>query len=527
LDVNWIVDSPFDPVPVGDRTATALSIDGRESWTYEQLRDRRNRFIAVLRDADVRPGDRVGVMLLNSLDYVALYFAIARIGAIAVRVNFRLAPAELEFILGDAACAVVVFHGSRTAQLEPVHEGLAVRRWLHLPDGPEPAPIWAETLRLDGHAPEPDLPRPAGGDVLMLMYTSGTTGRPKGSVWTHDNALWFASMQATLWSYRPETVAMTTGPLYHAGGFEDLLLPALLVHGTAVMMSSAGMSADRIVDTIARGGVTNALLYPFLLYDLLHKRDLDLRDLATLRHVLSGGDPVQPWALRAVNERLPGLSLQQGYGLTEGGALSTVLDADRALDHPDSVGRPLPLTRARIVLPGGGAARPDEVGEVWVSSPAISGKYWNRPEESQETFVDGWCKTGDLGRFTPDGFLVISGRAKDMIRSGGENIYPAEVESVLAEHPDVASVAVVGVPDARYLEVGCAVVCKADPRVSDAVLEEALRSTAEQRLAHYKCPRYYSFVDELPLNSSGKVQKQALRVRFAALGSQVEEVTGR
>jgi fatty-acyl-CoA synthase len=521
MDINWILDSPCEAAPVGDRFATALSIDGRESLTYEQLRGRRDQFVRVLLDAGVQTGDRVGIMLLNSLDYVALYFAIARVGAVAVRLNFRLAPAELSYIIGDSGCSVLFLHTSRLPQLEPIRHEVAVRRWFYLQDADDAEmPDWTQlTVLADGF--EEDLPRPQGADPLMLMYTSGTTGRPKGSLWTHDNALWFANMQATMWSYTGSTVAMTTGPLYHAGAFEDLLLAALFAHGTAVMLSSTGLTSARIVDAVRRAGVTHALLYPFLLYDLLREKDLDPGDLSSLRRILCGGDPVAPWALRQVVERFPTIALQQGYGLTEGGALSTVLEAHETLAHPESVGRPLPLTQVRTVRETGEAAQPDEIAEVWVRSPAISGVYWNKPEASRETFVDGWCRTGDLGRITPDGFLVLHGRAKDMIRSGGENIYPAEIEAVIGAHPDVAAIAVVAVPDERYLEVGCAVVVPSNPGDD---LEQHLRDLAGEKLARYKCPRYYVFVDELPVNPSGKVQKRILRDQYANLGTTTTEV---
>jgi fatty-acyl-CoA synthase len=522
MDVNWIVDSPFEELPDGDRDATAISVDGEESLTYGDLWRRRNQFVYLLREAGVEPGNRVAIMLLNSLDYIALYFAIARIGAIAVRLNFRLTPAELSYIINDSGPSLVVFHSSRTSQLEPIRDSLSVRRWHCLPDSDIPVPGWAEPLDLDSTpADEPQLPRPAGTDPVMLMYTSGTTGRPKGAVWTHDNSLWTASLQANQWGYSSETVAMTSGPLYHVGALEAMFLPALLVHGTGVITSSGGMTIERIVATVRKTGVTHALLYPFALYDLLRKPDLDPADLSSLRVIVCGGDVVQPWAFRAMDEKLPGIELQQAYGITEGGSICAALDYGARHAHPDSIGRPLPLTQIRTMLDTGKPAGPDEVGEVWVRSPAVSGMYWNLPNESRETFVDGWCRTGDLGRVTPDGFLVLTGRSKDMIRSGGENVYPAEIEAVLSDHPDVAAIALVGVPDAKYLEVGCAVVQPANSTVVVSELEESLRSLAATKLARYKCPRYYLFVAELPVNPAGKVQKRVLRERAAYLGGEL------
>ncbi len=514
MDVNWIIDSPFEALPVGDPQTTALAIDGDAALTYAELRERRNRFLHVLSDAGVQAGDRVGIMLLNSPDYVALYFAITRIRAIAVRLNFRLTPSELEYVIRDSGCQTVVLHSSRAPQLEPTRDGVPVRTWLSVQDGPEPR-AWAPVADLDGASPgDPDLPGPAGSDPLMLMYTSGTTGRPKGVIWTHDNALWLASGQAVKWSYTPRTVAMTTGPLYHAGAFEVMLLAALYVHGTAAIMSSGGMTTRRIVDAIRGAGVTHVMLYPFLLYGLLRDNTVSRADIRPVERILCGGDPVLPWALTAVGEKFPGVELQQGYGLTEGGTMSTCLDHEDCFAHPDSVGRPFPLTMVRSVRADGTTAGCGEVGEIWVSSPTVTAGYWNKPEETAETYVDGWLRTGDLGRITDDGFLVIAGRAKDMIRSGVENIYPAEVEAVLVQHPDVAAVALVAVPDARYLEVGCAVVLRSqDTARADAVIEQELRSLATEKLAGYKGPAHYVFVDELPVNAAGKRQKHLLRSR--------------
>lgn len=528
MDINWIVDSPFEALPVGDPATTAVSIDGIDSLTYGQLRDLRNRYVTVLRDAGVEAGDRVGLMLLNSLDYIALYFAITRIGAIAVRLNFRLSPSELEYVLVDSGCSVVVLHTSRVPQLDPIRAGVPVRRWFALEDGPDPVPDWADEPALAAaSAQDDDMSRPAGSDPLMLMYTSGTTGRPKGVIWTHDNALWLASGQSVKWSYTSRTVAMTTGPLYHAGAFEVMLLAALFVHGTAVTMSSGGMTTERIIETIRRASVTHVMLYPFLLYGLLRDESLSRADIGSLDRILCGGDPVLPWALSAVDVKFPGVELQQGYGLTEGGTMSTCLDHEDRFEHPDSVGRPMPLTQVRTVLEDGTSAGAGEVGEVWVRSPTVTAGYWNKPAETAETYVDGWLRTGDLGRITADGFLVITGRAKDMIRSGGENIYPAEVETALAVHPDVAAVAVVAVPDARYREVGCAVVVRSETGSarSDDAVEQDLRVHARDKLAAYKGPKHYAFVAELPVNAAGKLQKHLLRAEYASLGSEVEPVS--
>lgn len=516
MDVNWIVDSPFARLPVGHPETVALSMNGTSSFTYRELRARRNAWIDVLVRRGVTHGDRVGILLLNSLDYIALYFAIARIGAVVVRVNFRLTSPELQYLLSDAGCTVVIAHTSLSPQIAPIRGDVPVTHWLAVDDG-TPTPAWAEDPQLDAASElDTDLPRPSGSDLLMLMYTSGTTGSPKGVMWSHDNALWLASIQSVKWQYSPD-IWMTTGPLYHAGAFEVLLLPTLFRHGTAVFMSSGGMSTDKIVDAIRASGASHVLLYPFMLYDVL-RSSAKQSDLPSLKAILCGGDPVQQWALEASTEHFPDVEIHQGYGLTEGGTGSTCLDHEDRLKHAGSVGRPMPLTEVITADDDGRPSAPGEVGEVWVRSPTVAQGYWGKPEATAETFVDGWCRTGDLGRITEDGFLVITGRAKDMIRSGGENIYPAEVESVLSAHPSIASIAVVGVADERYIEVGCAVIVAAtDARVDEALREE-LAGFARANLAGYKRPKHWVFVDELPVNAAGKVQKHLLRESYADIG---------
>jgi acyl-CoA synthetase (AMP-forming)/AMP-acid ligase II len=209
---------------------------------------------------------------------------------------------------------------------------------------------------------------------------------------------------------------------------------------------------------------------------------------------------------------MPGIRLSQVYGLTEGGAIATALDDTDFDHHPRSVGRPLPLTEAKVVPPTGGPTEVDEVGEILVRGPGVCAGYWQRPEANRDTFVEGWCRTGDLGSVNAQGFLSLVGRAKDMIRSGGENIYPAEIEKVLTDHPFVQDVAVVAVPDPKYVEVGCAVVVATAGVEFD---ETTLHAYCRERMASYKVPKYFIRRDELPRNASGKVLKYVLREQYA------------
>jgi fatty-acyl-CoA synthase len=458
------------------------------------------------------------LLLHNSLDYLGLMFGVLNIGAIVVRLNFRLSGEELRFILNDSGTIALVLDAKFSPLIEPIRRAIEVRHYVIVNSEPEAAaPSWGViwTPSMPRQTSEPESTIPSMSDGSMLMYTSGTTGFPKGALWSHGNTLWIGAMQALYWGYGPDTVAMTTGPLYHVGGFEDLVLPALLVGGHAVITRSTGFELTRVLRTIEQLGVTDCFLFPFMIYDLVAREDLDSLDLSSLRRLFTGGSPILPWAVRELQRRLPHVGLFVGYGLTEGGAISTIQGEEFAADYPDCVGRPLPFTELQIISDSGREAQAGEVGEVWVRSPSVCSSYWNRPTESAETFPDGWCRTGDLGTMVaPPGLLKITGRTKDMIKSGGENVYPAEVERVLSEHEAVKEVAVIGVPDERFQEAVCAVVVL---HKGAQLAEGDVVAYCRSRLAGFKTPRHVVTVDGLPRNATGKVLKYLLREQYGHL----------
>ena len=500
----------------------ALSLETDETWTYRQLEARSHELAHELLAVGVGPGDRVAMLLHNALDYWALYLAITRLRAIAVRVNFRLAAEELAYVLADSGSSVVVMHPPFVERVLALRDRLGPVRHVVLADERTAARDagaldWAHAVergpgRLD--VPAPDVALPTADEVAMLMYTSGTTGKPKAAVWTHGGTTWFAAMQTMLWGFDRDTVAMTTGPLYHVGSFEDLQLPALTMRGHAVMFRSGSFSAARMLDVLETRRVTDCLIYPFMIYDLLRLPDLAERDLRSLRRIVTGGSEMAAWAIDRLRAVLPDVVLTPVYGLTEGGGIATAVpDGTDLARHPDVVGRPLPMTRIRVVSPDGRDVEPGAVGEVWVSSPSVSPGYWQNPGATAETFVDGWCRSGDLGRIGEAGQLVIAGRAKDMIKTGGENVYPAEVEQVLVLHPAVADAAVIGLPDERLDEIVCAVVVLEPGAVLD---EAAVVEHCRAHLAGYKKPRRVTFVEALPRTPSGKVTKFVLRDELVA-----------
>ncbi|MDR7166943.1 acyl-CoA synthetase (AMP-forming)/AMP-acid ligase II [Nocardia kruczakiae] len=521
MNFTRVLDSVVDQIPATGRDRTAVVFDGRERITYEQLLDSSRRYASALRELGLGKGDRLGLMLYNDAEYLPLCFAAMRLGVIAVRLNFRLAPAELRFILNDSGCKAVVIHSSLLAKVEPVRAELSVETFVVRTDSERETPEWAHPFDvLGGHAPLGDAPEVAAGDPMSLLYTSGTTGLPKGAVWTHANTVAAATAQALRWRFSPQTVALVPGPLYHAGAVEAVTAPALLMHGRVVTLASGNFTVDHLLELIEREQVTDCLLFSFMLNEMLHLGDLERRLPESLRHFIIGGDTMMPWMVAEVRRRLPGIRLTQVYGLTEGGAIATTLDDEDFDSQPDSIGRPLPLAEVKVWNGDGdiaaGEAAVGEVGEIVVRSGAVCAGYWNRPAANRDTFVDGWCRTGDLGYVNADGFLILAGRAKDMIRSGGENVYPAEIEAVLTAHPQIQDAAVIAVPDPKYTEVGCAVlVAEAGVHLDEA----ALRAYCRERLASYKVPKYFVEQDELPRNASGKILKYTLRARYENAGA--------
>jgi fatty-acyl-CoA synthase len=520
MDLGWITRSTQPGLPFGDRDKVALAFEADQHLTYGELFRRQCQYANGLLALGVGRGDRVGILMRNNLDYMVLQFAAARIGAISVRLNFRLTAPELQFALEDSGTSVLCMEPEFVERIESVADSVPTREFILFgdPPGDRSLPTSPGTELLEHGEEDPGTPLAAGSDPLMLMYTSGTTGFPKGVVWTHDTAIGCAISQALTFRYGPDTVAMTTGPLYHAAAYEVLLMPAMLCGGTAVAFGSGKFDIARVVEVANAWQVTDVMIFPFMLYDLLRLEGVDGETMPAMKRILTGGDPIMPWALDEARERFPAVEIVQGYGLTEA-TQSTNLGGEDSSRHSKSIGRPFSLKTVKVVAEDGAETAPGEPGEVFIRGAGVCREYWRRPEESARTFTDGWLHTGDMGQVT-DGLLFLAGRKKDMIRSGGENISPAEVEAALTTHPDIADAAVVAIPDSYYTEVGCAVLVMAGDAEPDS---EAITAYCLERLAKYKVPKQFVKVDELPRNASGKVLKTELRERYRHLGSDPTE----
>ena len=481
---------------------------GTGALTYAELDDRSNRLAQVLLSAGVRAGDRVAHLDRTAPEVVELLFATSKIGAVTVPLNWRLAGAELQTIVADAGCAVLI--------AGPGYREVAREIAAAVPQLPEVIETGEDYEgRLESHFGDDPGHRGGANDVAVQMYTSGTTGLPKGVLTTQRN-LAAAYLSADVWSFDSRSISLTPLPMFHIGGIGWAYLG--LVNGATTILVSE-FDAAEVIDQLERERVTNAVFVPTILQMLAAVPGAAERDFSSLRSIAYGASPITTPVLRAALRtfRCPLFGV---YGLTEttGGVVQLRPedhDADGARQHLlRSAGRPLPWVEMRIADPAGLDCGVDEVGEVWLRAPNVMAGYYNRPTETAAALTpDGWLRTGDGGYRDEDGYLFLTDRIKDMIVSGGENIYPVEVEEVLAQHDGVGDVAVIGVPDERWGETVMALVVLAPGAMLDA---GELVAFARERLAGYKLPRSVEFVAELPRSAAGKVLKRELRARYGS-----------
>lgn len=480
------------------RTALLDVANGR-AVSYGELDELADRCAAVLAGRyDVGPGDRVALHARNRPETVALLFACGRLGAMLVPLNWRLADPELDVVLRDADARVVLCD-------EPGHEQLARLRTtlpqLRFEAGPGPslAALVAAADRHEGAAPAGE------ATPWLVLYTSGSTGTPKGVLLTHGTMTWNAINTVVGWGLGPSDRTITAAPFFHTGGWNVLTLPLLYCGGT-VLLDSA-FDATRTLDAVENAGVSVFFGVPTMFAALLEDPGWSERDLSGLRFAISGGAPCPEPLHRRVEQRV---EFKQGYGLTEVGPNCFMAADGLGKQKPGVVGVPMPHLAARVVDPEGRPVATGEVGELELAGPTVTVGYWRNPEASAAALRDGWFRTGDLFTVDRDGHWACVGRRKEMFISGGENVYPAEVERVLCGIPGVAAAAVVPAPDERWGEVGHAFV-ELRPGVAAELPQERVRTLCRAELAGYKVPRRVTLLDALPLGPTGKVDKRQLQ----------------
>jgi long-chain acyl-CoA synthetase len=493
----------------GTRTDHPALVGAARTLTYGELHRNANRAAHALRGLGAGEGDRVAYLDLNNPEFFEVLVGAARIGAAIAPVNYRLTPAEIGRIVHDSGATVLVIGPAFEAMLPEVRSqaaGLA-----HVVRTGEEYLAWLAA------GSEDDLGRPSTGtDVVLQLYTSGTTGEPKGVLLTNDNCAKVRDV-ADKWAVDETSVSMVAMPLFHIGG-SGWANVALARGGTDVLVPVIDPAG--LLDTIERARVTNAFLVPAVLQMMCAVPGAEARDYSSLRSISYGASPITTAALKRCLEVF-GVPLFQVYGLTETtGAITELAAEDHDPGGPRehlmrSAGRPYPWVEMKAVDPVSGAdCGPGVVGEIWTRSAQNSPGYWRRPDESAAALdTDGWLHTGDAGYLDDEGFVFLTDRIKDLIVTGAENVYPVDVESALSEHPDVADVAVIGVPDERWGETVKAVVVR---RPGSSLTEDDLLSWAGDRIAGFKRPRSVDFVDALPRNPTGKLLKRVLREPYWA-----------
>jgi fatty-acyl-CoA synthase len=493
----------------GRRTPDKVAVidlgSGRQ-FTYAQFDARIARLAAHLRERlGIKRGDRVAVLALNTTDMLELQFACGRLGAVFLPLNTRLTVPELQYIVGDASPSLMIHDAELADTALAVARPCKVGSSLLLgPDGSYEAAIAAaqpldssEIVTLD--------------DISTIMYTSGTTGQPKGAIITHGMTFWNCVNLGGPAYISPSSVLLTVLPLFHTGGLNCYTNPVLHAGGTVLIMRAfdPGQALQLISDPAPHINVFFGV--PAIYQFMAQHPAFATSDFSRLVVGGVGGAPMPLPLLKVWEER--GVALQQGYGMTETSPAVLTLDREDAVRKAGSSGKPVLHTEVRIVRPDGTDAGVNELGELWVRGPNVTPGYWNRPDANASSFTDGWLHTGDAARVDEDGFYTIVDRWKDMYISGGENVYPAEVESVLHQLSAIAEAAVIGIPSEQWGETGMAIIAI---KPGHSLSEAEIHAHCAANLARFKCPRLIQFVDALPRNATGKIHKPTLRLRFAS-----------
>ena len=484
----------------GDRTA-AIDLATQRRFTYAQFDERIDRLASYLAGLGVKKGERVAVLAANTTDILETQFACFRLGAIFTPLNIRLTVHELAFIVSDAAPVLLAHDGDFATMADELKKQCSLPHLLAYGAPYEKA--IASSQRLASHTPC-DM-----NDICTIMYTSGTTGKPKGSQTTHlMNFINCINLGIGVFISQ-KTNHLCVLPLFHTGGLNCYVNPVFHAGGCNIIMRAfdPGESLRLIGDPAI--GLTHFFGVPSIYQFMGAHPAFAKTDFSRLQIAGVGGAPMPVPLLKMWEAR--GLTLVQGYGMTETSPAVLVLDAEDAARKAGSAGRPVLHGELKIVDEDGNEVKKGEMGELWVKGPNITPGYWNRPEANKTSFTDGWLHTGDAARQDADGFYYIVDRTKDMYISGGENVYPAEVEDTLYQIPQIAEAAVIGQPDGTWGETGLAIVVK---KPGADLTETQVIAHCRERLARFKCPTRVLFIDALPRNATGKVHKPTLRASF-------------
>ena len=483
-----------------DKTALILP-DSGERVSYGELADRASMVAGGLASLGVGRGDRVAVIALNGLPIVELLFACASLGAILVPLNHRLTEAELLWIASDAEPMLLFYDPLFASKASAIASSTGARLVSLEPDGSS-NPSYSDLLIRTSPSLPSDPPLPS--DPWLILYTGGTTGRPKGAVLTHGSLLANAINTDLSWGLREDDIAPVFTPMFHTGGLNVFTLPLLLLGGALVVPKK--FDPEQALRLIVEERVTLLFLVPTMFQMLADAPGFESADLSAIRWAISGGAPCPERLYEIYKGKVR--VFKQGYGLTEFGPNNFATPDEWADRKRGSIGKPSLMMAARVVDPEGNDVPMGEVGELWLSGPAVCAGYWRNPEDSAQAYDGRFFHTGDLMRVDDDGFFYVVDRKNDLIITGGENVYPKEVEEVLYGHHSVSEAAIVSLPDPLWGERVVAVVAL---KPNAAATAEELADLCRSRLAGYKLPRQFEFWESLPKSAAGKIMRSEVR----------------
>ncbi|MUK88456.1 long-chain-fatty-acid--CoA ligase [Ornithinibacillus sp. L9] len=496
-NIDWLESR----VKISPTREAIIDAETHESWSYERLHHRAVILANYLLANGIQKGDRVAILAPNHISYLDFIFACMKTGAIFVPLNWRLSENELEYVITDCQPKLIGVDPTFREKIGNSNDDMIL---LDIKSNKYVDNLLAEPQSFQTEILETD--------PLAMIYTGGTTGRPKGVVLSHRSILWNALNTITSWNLNEEDVTLTCLPMFHTGGLNVYTLPLLLVGGKVVISSS--FQAEKAVKDLIRYRCTVVLFVPTMYHMIIQTRQFREATFPDMKVFVSGGAPCPHKIYDAFQKK--GIAFKEGYGLTEAGPNNFFIEPSDTKEKLGSVGKPMLFNDIKIVKDDGAKAGPNEVGELLLRGYHSFEFYWNKPIETKETIIDGWIHTGDLAKQDDDGYVYIVGRKKDMIITGGENVYPLEIEHWLESHEGIMEAAVIGLPDDKWGEVVTAFVV-----VKNNLAQDELRAYCEQKLTRYKIPKQFYFLNELPKTHVGKINKALLKKRT------MEDVAGK
>lgn len=492
--MGWEMDWIANRARLTPNRIAIIDADRNETYTYADVNNRANSLAGWLLNYGVQKGDRVALLSPNDISYFDLLFACGKIGAIFVPLNWRLSNEEINYIISDCEPVIIGYHSQFNEKIEQIHSengGFFCannEEYMNIVKSKPGVSISANIVE---------------EDPLAMIYTGGTTGKPKGVVLAHRSIMFNAINTVLSWNLTESDCTLTSMPMFHTGGLNVLSIPLLFIGGSVVI--TAAFDPVKSIQYINRYGCTVVIFVPTMYHMMFQTEEFMQSTFPSIRLFLSGGAPCPLDVYDMFQKK--GIAFKEGYGLTEAGPNNFYIDPANANLKRGSVGKPMLFNIVKLVTEDGRESFDNEVGEILIKGKHVFIEYWNNPEATAESLKDGWLYTGDLGQKDKDGFFYIVGRKKDMIITGGENVYPLEIEHWLESHLEIEEAAVIGLPDSKWGEIVTAFVSVTNPLLKP----EELATFCERKLGKYKIPRKFILLDELPKTHVGKIDKKRLK----------------